>query len=111
MRNVKKSVNLISTITIDRRIHYIQQILQAVSKKVSVSTSVEWDYFAEATEGYSGADLQALIYNAHLEVVHSSTSDRALADTAVKNGASVENDDVEFLLISGESKNTVASRA
>ena len=25
-----------------------------------------------ATEGYTGADLQALMYNAHLEVVHAS---------------------------------------
>ena len=25
-----------------------------------------------ATEGYTGADLQALVYNAHLEVVHAS---------------------------------------
>lgn len=27
---------------------------------------------AKATEGYSGADLQAVLYNAHLEVVHAS---------------------------------------
>lgn len=30
------------------------------------------DEVAQATEGFSGADLQALIYNAHLEVVNAS---------------------------------------
>ncbi|KAF5345345.1 hypothetical protein D9758_008461 [Tetrapyrgos nigripes] len=47
-------------------------ILQAVSKKISLSPSVDLQHVAEATEGFSGADLQALMYNAHLEVVNES---------------------------------------
>lgn len=43
-----------------------------MTRKVLVSPSADLDEIAEATEGYSGADLQALVYNAHLEVIHSS---------------------------------------
>lgn len=45
--------------------------MHAIVKKVDLAPDVDLDYYAEATEGYSGADLQALIYNAHLEAVHS----------------------------------------
>ena len=41
-----------------------------MSKKVNVSPDIDWDALASASEGYSGADLQAVIYNAHLDVVH-----------------------------------------
>jgi peroxin-1 len=50
------------------------QILLAVARKVSVSASVDFDGLARVTDGYSGADLQALVYNAHLQVVHASIS-------------------------------------
>ncbi|ESK93670.1 likely peroxisomal biogenesis aaa atpase pex1 [Moniliophthora roreri MCA 2997] len=49
-----------------------KDILQAVSRKVKVSASVDFASVAEVTDGFSGADLQALIYNAHLEVVNAS---------------------------------------
>lgn len=41
-----------------------------------MSPTVDWDDMALATEGFSGADLQALIYNAHLEVVHATLADK-----------------------------------
>lgn len=31
---------------------------------------MDLDAIAQETEGYSGADIQALVYNAHLEVIH-----------------------------------------
>ncbi|KAG1751773.1 hypothetical protein EDB19DRAFT_1893120 [Suillus lakei] len=46
------------------------QILVAVSRKLTLAPSVDFDKLASITEGFSGADLQALVYNAHLEVVH-----------------------------------------
>jgi SpoVK/Ycf46/Vps4 family AAA+-type ATPase len=46
------------------------QILIAVSRKLTLAPSVDFDELAYMTEGFSGADLQALVYNAHLEVVH-----------------------------------------
>lgn len=46
------------------------QILVAASRKLTLAPSVDFDRLASITEGFSGADLQALVYNAHLEVVH-----------------------------------------
>ena len=53
-------------------------ILQALSKKLSISRDVLKTAYphkslaevARRTAGYSGADLQAVIYNAHLEAIH-----------------------------------------
>ena len=59
--------------------------MKVVAKKVVVSTAVDWLHIAEATEGFSGADLQALVYNAHLEVVHASLGDHRGAE----NGSDV----------------------
>ncbi|KAG1750462.1 P-loop containing nucleoside triphosphate hydrolase protein [Suillus paluster] len=47
-----------------------KDILAAVSRKLTLAPSVDFDELARMTEGFSGADLQALVYNAHLEVVH-----------------------------------------
>jgi len=38
---------------------------------MTISSSVDFDEIAAQTEGFSGADLQALVYNANLEAVHS----------------------------------------
>ncbi|KAG2056526.1 AAA-domain-containing protein [Suillus hirtellus] len=47
-----------------------KEILIAASRKLTLAPSVDFDRLASITEGFSGADLQALVYNAHLEVVH-----------------------------------------
>ncbi|KAH9946561.1 AAA-domain-containing protein [Amylocystis lapponica] len=47
-----------------------KEILVAVRKHIAISPSVDLDALARLTEGFSGADLQALVYNAHLEVIH-----------------------------------------
>ncbi|KAG1809269.1 P-loop containing nucleoside triphosphate hydrolase protein [Suillus variegatus] len=47
-----------------------KEILVAASRKLTLAPSVDFDRLASITEGFSGADLQALVYNAHLEVVH-----------------------------------------
>ncbi|KAL9113696.1 MAG: hypothetical protein Q9227_002141 [Pyrenula ochraceoflavens] len=49
-----------------------EDILTRVSDKLHLAEDVrqKLDNIAERAEGYSGADLQALIYNAHLEAVH-----------------------------------------
>ncbi|KAJ7039144.1 P-loop containing nucleoside triphosphate hydrolase protein [Mycena alexandri] len=84
-----------------------KDILQAVARKVLVSPSVQIEEIAAATEGYSGADLQALLYNAHLEVVHSSIAGKPLDD-----GPSTREDEVpvQFTVIGG-SKTKVTSKA
>ncbi|EIW74842.1 AAA-domain-containing protein [Coniophora puteana RWD-64-598 SS2] len=51
-------------------------ILEAVSRKVATDASVDLGEIAAQTEGYSGADLQALVYNAHLAVVHAAIAEQ-----------------------------------
>lgn len=69
--------------------------------------SINWDEIAEATEGFSGADLQALIYNAHLEVVHSSIA----TEPALKSKMTSEEQPVEYTAFGGSTANSVLSRA
>lgn len=57
----------------------VLQIVEALGRKVTFGSSVDLGALAEATDGFSGADLQALVYNAHLEVVHDAIA--ALADS------------------------------
>ncbi|KAG7891181.1 hypothetical protein KL905_001005 [Ogataea polymorpha] len=45
-------------------------ILQTVASKFHVSEECRLDHFARKLEGYSGADLQAFVYNAYLKAVH-----------------------------------------
>jgi len=53
-----------------------KEILEAVSRKVAIDASVDLGEIAAQTEGYSGADLQALVYNAHLAVVHAAIAEQ-----------------------------------
>jgi peroxin-1 len=84
-----------------------------------MSPDVDFDHLAGATEGFSGADLQALLYNAHLEVVHASVGE-ALASSAsssVGDGSSSNNKDrvddipIEYTSFGGPAHNAVKSRA
>lgn len=61
-------------------------IIQAVSKKLLMSEEVaaRLDEVAERTAGFSGADLQAVVYNAHLEAVHDALGDRTGDKPAAK---------------------------
>jgi peroxin-1 len=85
----------------------LRKILQAVSRKVSISPSINWEEIAESTEGFSGADLQALVYNAHLEVVHSSIA----SDTGLEKTESLEERPIEYVILGGREGKSVASRA
>ncbi|KAJ3929049.1 MAG: P-loop containing nucleoside triphosphate hydrolase protein [Lentinula lateritia] len=84
-----------------------KDILEAVSRKVSLAASVDLDEIAQATEGFSGADLQALIYNAHLEVVNaaivSSPSGKGTLSQPNKRA-------IRYTTIGGHSK-TIRSKA
>jgi peroxin-1 len=52
--------------TFDERI----SILHALSWKLEIGRDVDLQELAERTSNYTGADLQAMLYNAHLEAVH-----------------------------------------
>jgi peroxin-1 len=81
-----------------------------------VSPDVDFDYLADATEGFSGADLQALLYNAHLEVVHASVGELSTSAPSSNGGdetSSNNNDDIqiEYTSFGGSAQNAVKSRA
>ncbi|KAJ1019075.1 hypothetical protein NDA18_006225 [Ustilago nuda] len=47
-------------------------IMRAIARKVKLGEEVDLEKWADRTDGFSGADLQALLYNAHLEAIHES---------------------------------------
>ncbi|KII85002.1 hypothetical protein PLICRDRAFT_350537 [Plicaturopsis crispa FD-325 SS-3] len=85
-----------------------KDILQAVSRKVSLAPTVDLDAIARATEGFSGADLQALVYNAHLEVVHASISS---VPTDELGPSYNEDAPVEYSVVGGQAGTGVVSKA
>ncbi|KAF2876832.1 peroxisome biosynthesis protein-like protein (PAS1/Peroxin-1) [Massariosphaeria phaeospora] len=77
-------------------------ILTAVTRKLRLAPSIlrteyqgeNFREIAERTEGYSGADLQAVVYNAQLAAIHDILGDTELEDptkTGAKKGASTSN--------------------
>ncbi|GLB37363.1 putative peroxisome biogenesis factor 1, N-terminal [Lyophyllum shimeji] len=86
-----------------------KEILEAVAKGVSLSPSVDLGEIAALTDGFSGADLQALLYNAHLEVIHASIA--SASDQSHSTHLTAEEDPIEFTAIGGPSTSKIASRA
>ncbi|OJD25107.1 hypothetical protein ACJ73_03530 [Blastomyces percursus] len=62
-------------------------IIQALSKQLKLSDEVmaRVGEIADRTQGYSGADLQAVVYNAHLEAIHDALGDRSSDSTNPQN--------------------------
>ncbi|KAH8922700.1 AAA-domain-containing protein [Atractiella rhizophila] len=74
-------------------------ILVACSRKVKLAEDVDLSIYASRTEGYSGADLQAFIYNAHLDTIQSSL---AQSDEKGKGKEEEgEDDEVQFEVFGG----------
>ncbi|KAJ5143861.1 uncharacterized protein N7515_002648 [Penicillium bovifimosum] len=84
-------------------------IIRSVSEKLKMDDEVasRLDDIAAKTEGFSGADLQAVVYNAHLEAVHDALGDRSSdpaksgAKSTAKNAASSKSF-IQFLYSSSE---------
>jgi len=62
---------------------------------------VDLQEVTEATEGFSGADLQALMYNAHLEVVNESITSSASSEDTVSTDKEIP---IQYTTIGGQSK-------
>ncbi|KAI9267401.1 P-loop containing nucleoside triphosphate hydrolase protein [Sporodiniella umbellata] len=60
------------------------EILEALSSKMKLAADVNLEDFAEKTEGYSGADLQGFLYNAHLEAIHGSIDIESFKEAQTK---------------------------
>ncbi|KAK0486176.1 P-loop containing nucleoside triphosphate hydrolase protein [Armillaria novae-zelandiae] len=84
-----------------------KDILKAVTRKVTLAPTVDLDEIAHATEGFSGADLQALVYNANLEVVHSTIS----MDINGGNSSREDETPIEYTTFGGSKDKVVSSKA
>ncbi|PWY98707.1 AAA-domain-containing protein [Testicularia cyperi] len=75
-------------------------IMRAISLKVHLDPSVDLEKWADRTEGFSGADLQALLYNAHLEAIHESINTAAPQDSE-KEDKSAAGQGLKFVQFGG----------
>ncbi len=90
------------------------EILMAVSRKVVVDPSIDWEELATDTEGYTGADLQALLSNAQLNCVHETIDEEKAGDRVGRiNSTSQGQADIRKLdvLRAGKSGSTLLSHA
>ncbi len=80
--------------------------MKAVSRKLTIAADVNFSEISNKTEGFSGADLQALLYNAQLEVVHSTISDSESLDV----GYTPEQTPLEYVVISPSEGKSVMTK-
>ncbi|KAF9221776.1 AAA-domain-containing protein [Gyrodon lividus] len=85
-----------------------KEILKAVSRKVTLGSSVDLDEIARLADGYSGADLQALIYNAHLQVVHASIDGMPVTSRSAQLD---EDNRIEYVTLGNTGEQKILSRA
>jgi peroxin-1 len=85
--------------------------MEACSRKIALDSTVDLKNYADQTAGFSGADLQALIYNAHLDAIHATLSNLPeLGDSASSNN--VEEKELSYTSFGGTEKDEkVLSRA
>ncbi|KAK5164133.1 Peroxisome biosynthesis protein pex1 [Saxophila tyrrhenica] len=99
-------------------------ILRAVSKRLKVDPEIvdaehgrSLKAVAGQTEGYSGADLQAVVYNAHLEAIHDllGPGDNAAQDFGKKKGSGAgkggKQQDFSYFRLGGEEKDAAAPQS
>lgn len=85
--------------------------MEACSRKIALAPSVDLTAYAKQTQGYSGADLQALIYNAHLDAIHAALSATTLEDESAAKGKQVEKELAYTSFGGTEADEKVLSRA
>lgn len=71
-------------------------IINSIRRKLNLATDITSEYLAAQTEGYSGADLQALLYNAHLNAIHDIVDLEGDADQTGKKDKENGTVDIEF---------------
>lgn len=57
--------------------------------------------YAEKTEGFSGADLQGFLYNAHLEAIHGAIDMDSFKQAQNRKSSSGKNEKSDFVVSSG----------
>jgi peroxin-1 len=77
--------------------------MQACSRKIALSPDVDLSAYAAETQGFSGADLQALVYNAHLDAIHAtlSAATNGADEDVTTSGGSAEPEDIAYTAFGG----------
>jgi peroxin-1 len=78
MPSLEERIDILTAVT--RKLHLAPSLLETGSGGQNLRT------MAQRTEGYSGADLQAVVYNAQLEAIHDVLSDTELGDPTKSGG-------------------------
>ncbi|CAG8436460.1 4148_t:CDS:10 [Funneliformis mosseae] len=78
----------------------IIEILKALSRKMELKDDVDLSYYAKQCEGFSGADLQALLYNAHLEAIHEAIDSDKSLESSKSNS---DGNDMQFVSFNSKS--------
>ncbi len=73
-----------------------------------IAPDVDFAEVASKTEGFSGADLQALLYNAHLDVIHSAIAE---APTTTTTANKLDEVPLEYMVINAGENQPVMSKA
>ncbi|GAA6006638.1 hypothetical protein JCM10207_005001 [Rhodosporidiobolus poonsookiae] len=88
------------------------EIMQSTARKIHLAPSLDLGPYASQTAGFSGADLQALVYNAHLDAVHANLAPAVDEGGQVSGaGGKGEEKDVEYVVLGGKEDEKVLSRA
>lgn len=87
------------------------EIMQSAARKISLHPSVDLEPYARQTAGYSGADLQALVYNAHLDAIHETLAPAVDAAGQVASSAAPDSEDLDYVIVGGADQGKVLSRA
>jgi len=90
---------------------FISQILDVVARKLALDAEVDLSEYAGRTAGFSSADLQALLYNAHLDAIHESITDRPVETGNQHNGKPARGDSPLKVVTLGVSAGTAQSKA
>ncbi|OBZ91846.1 Peroxisome biosynthesis protein PAS1 [Choanephora cucurbitarum] len=76
-----------------------QEILEALSSKMQFAPHINLRTYAEKTEGFSGADLQGFLYNAHLEAIHSAINIETFKEAQdLKSSKKASNEKSDFVM-------------
>ncbi|KZO93941.1 AAA-domain-containing protein [Calocera viscosa TUFC12733] len=85
-----------------------EDILRALGRKVHYAAHLDIGMLSRRTEGFTGADLQALVYNAHLEAVHASLK---TVPTTLNGGSIDTSQGSEYIAVGSQDKSAVKSQA
>ncbi|KAI9345328.1 P-loop containing nucleoside triphosphate hydrolase protein [Obelidium mucronatum] len=85
------------------------EILEAVSRKLHLSPSLDLKKYAKKCDGFTGADLQGLIYSAQLEAIHERIDENPA--TVLSNSGPKRDGSVEFVFAQPEGAEASMTRA